>query len=200
MPTPAQRPNRGATTLCLLIPTLLQMVHAKFCWLHEEEVEDAVLAAIEHQLEQDKDLLKDVDKEIDEGTLRCLYVSACNFASNTQRAERRRSQREEKYACRKKIEIITKNSVKKAASAEVLGIDMEGVTRQAALESLLAHLSKQERDFVDLRRQGVEDIHAYAELLGFAESSTEEQEQAVEREWHRLQMKLRRLKSQYFLP
>ena len=188
MPRTEQRPDWGATTPRLLLAALVRLVRGRFRWLGQARIEDAVMEAIERQMVEDKDSLRDADKAIEAAVMDSLYDRACHIVRNGIRADRRRGRRECEYARREKFCCEEDFFVANGLSAEHISIEEQ----LDKLKRLLECFHPWERDFVRLHLQGCRDRTAYVKLLSMEECPVEEQRQAVKRTWDCLLKKLRR--------
>ncbi len=168
---------------------LIEQVRARYFYLDLARIEDAVAEVVLRRWEQGERVLADLRREGAGRRVGSLYDSVCLNLSNALRGEARRLCREREYALRKKKSARQDFCVLEAHSAEIE--DRE--TKWENLQELLPGLAAWEQAFVELRRQGVEDVRAYADLLGADEQTPAEEGPAVRRAWNRIRMKLRRL-------
>jgi hypothetical protein len=183
------RPVGGAKAFPRLRSTVLERVSRRFSWLDPMQIEDAVDKAILRRVAKDGDFWRDVAEGREESLVQALYHAACRCVGNSVRKEKRRCQREQKYARRKKIEVEEGFFVASGLSAENIRVK----DRLDELEQLLEGCHPWERAIVMLRKEGCKDWKAQAaEVLGVAQLPIGEQRRAVKREWDRLLKKLQR--------
>jgi hypothetical protein len=161
----------SAMTLSQVWPTLFQRLRRRFPRLDCARIEDAIAEAILRWWELDGDARRNVMDEIGGVVLRSLYRTACRNVSNGIRMDRRRGQREQEYARRKKIGATEGFFVANGLSAEDISIE----DQQDKLQGLLKDCCAWERAFVALRQQGCRQVMAYAEVLGEDQCPLEEQ-------------------------
>ncbi len=168
--------------------TMLRRVRRRFFWLDQAKIEDALADAILRRFAQDGGEVEGVREGTAALSVHSLYSDVCRRVGHSIRADRRRRRREQEYSCQKKYYFLEDFFVRNRPSVGNISI----AEQKDELTRLLEDFSTSEQAFVELRKQGMRDVTAYADVLGVSQSPPEEQQRAIKRFWDRLRKKLQR--------
>jgi hypothetical protein len=172
--------------------TLLRRVHRRFFWLDRVQIEDAIGDVIVRRLTRaNKESGEACQRKPVELSVRSLYGEVCRRVGDSIRADRRRQRREWESSTRKKIWFEEDYFVHNGISAANIPVE-DGLDEE--LNRFLTKCSPEEQAYVAVRKLGVKDMSVYAEVVGLAHCSPEQQRRAVKRVWNRIRMKWRRVK------